>query len=405
MITQRLVVSGTTVVTVDTGRQIHTPGVIIIEDGWITSVVPQAQYDPALLDRLAPAAIERRMHKPHAIALPGLINTHTHVSEILLRGSPSPGRDLYDWQWNLTYPAVRQFSEREAYVAALLFSIDALRSGTTTFVDNANTGYSIRLVEAALSAYAYAGVRNVLAPVFAVAPLPDPRALQLARVVQGPALKLPPEEMLQPVNEVFENLESLIRTHHRSRNERQSIWLAPHKPSRTSIESIIRSYDLAERWDLRVSQPCSEVEAESQIGGLGAVDFLRRHGCLNRRTLLGHAVHVSQKEIRLLKESGASVAHLASANLYLGSGVAPVVAFLLAGIRVSLGTDNANCNDTANLFREMTLCALLHRGIQRDAGAISALQVLAMTTCDAAAARRNGDISSAAAFTWMNAAR
>jgi cytosine/adenosine deaminase-related metal-dependent hydrolase len=348
--------------------------------------MPQAEFDSGSLNMLARSKDSRQLHKPHTIALPGLINSHTHVSEILLRGSPFPDRDLYDWQWNVNYPAIRAFNERDTYVAALLFSIDALRSGTTTFVDNAKTGFSIPLIEAAISAYAVAGVRNVLAPIFATRPLADEKKLHLARSVQGTKCKLRPDEMFQSIDEVFGNLESLMQTHHRSRNGKQSIWPAPHKPTRTSIEEILRSYDLAERWSVMVSQPCSEVQHESQIVGSGAFEFLHRYGCLNRRTLLGHGVHVTNKELRLLCESTASVVHLPSANLYLGSGVAPVPSFLLAGIPVALGTDNANCNDSVNMFREMTLCTLLHKGVQQDAGAVTAQQVMAMATCGAAAA-------------------
>ena len=92
------------------------------------------------------------------------------------------------------------------------------------------------------------------------------------------------------------------------------------------------------------------------------------------------------EDIRLLRESGAQVIHLPSSNMYLGSGVSPVPRMLGYGIPVALGTDNANCNDLANMFWEMRLACLLHKGAQRDPAAVTARQALDMATRNGARA-------------------
>ena len=72
--------------------------------------------------------------------------------------------------------------------------------------------------------------------------------------------------------------------------------------------------------------------------------------------------------------------HLPSSNMYLGSGISPVPRMLGYGIPVALGTDNANCNDLVNMFWEMRLACLLHKGVHQDPAAITAQQVLDMAT-------------------------
>jgi len=95
---------------------------------------------------------------------------------------------------------------------------------------------------------------------------------------------------------------------------------------------------------------------------------------------------VSDRDLRILGYHDARVAHLPVANLYLGSGVAPLPGMLLRGITVGLGTDNANCNDSVSMFKEMTVASLIHKGIHHDAAVITARQVLRMASIDAARA-------------------
>jgi cytosine/adenosine deaminase-related metal-dependent hydrolase len=383
---QRLIIKDATVVTMDARRRILSSGTIVIEDGEIAEVLASDMYLDSYRKGSVPEVPTRIISASKMIAIPGLINTHTHVSEILLRGGLGADRDLYDWQWNITYPAIRAYQDRDSYLAALLYSIDALKAGTTTFVDNANTSFNIDLVNASLRAYERAGVRAVLARIFATGPLQDDRLLRMARLVQGPNQRISPADTLENLDDVSQVLEDLMKSHNTKRQGRIRIWPAPHKPNRTSVESIEMSYEFARRYDTMVSQPCSEIRSESEVDGLSSVEFLYRCGLLNARTLLGHCVYVSDHDLRMIKSADARVAHLPVANLYLGSGIAPIPAMLSVGITVGLGTDNANCNDSTSMLREMTLAALLHKGVARDAGAITAEQVLQMATIGAARA-------------------
>jgi cytosine/adenosine deaminase-related metal-dependent hydrolase len=375
----------------DGDERVLTSGSILVAEGRIQSVhaSADAETDRQMLGRFTP---ERVIEATGMIALPGLVNCHTHTTEILLRGAGGADRSLYDWQWNLVYPASLAYSTEDVYTASLLYAVDALRAGTTTFVDNSNSARSRELALAALQAYERSRARAVLAPVFAVAPLPDDGLLTLGRAVQGSDVRVPPEAMLLKLDDVATLLASLMAEHGDLGDDRIAVWPAPHKPNRTSVASLELAHSLVQRHGGMVSQPCAEVAAERDVGDVSAVEHLARVGALNERTLLGHCVHVSDVDIVAIASAGASLAHVPVANLFLGSGIAPVPAMRAGGVTTGLGTDNANCNDTTSILREATLAALIHKGVTEDAEAMRAADALSMATRDGARAIGRDDL-------------
>jgi 5-methylthioadenosine/S-adenosylhomocysteine deaminase len=93
-----------------------------------------------------------------------------------------------------------------------------------------------------------------------------------------------------------------------------------------------------------------------------------------------HCVYVSERDMRLMTERGITAVTNPSSNLKLGNGVAPVPDLLRAGVNVALGTDGAASNNALNLFRELTLVTLLHKGLRGDPTVVSAAQGLRMAT-------------------------
>ena len=95
---------------------------------------------------------------------------------------------------------------------------------------------------------------------------------------------------------------------------------------------------------------------------------------------------LTQREIELLAKRGVSISHNPAANLYLGSGIAPIPASLAAGINVSLGTDGAASNNMTDMIDTMRLAALMQKGFYRDATAMSAGKAVSMATIGGAKA-------------------
>jgi len=113
--------------------------------------------------------------------------------------------------------------------------------------------------------------------------------------------------------------------------------------------------------------------------GCRPVDLFAQLGLLDRRLLLAHCVHLSPEEIRRLATTGAAVLHCPSANLKLGSGIAPIPSMIEAGVRVGIGADGAPCNNNLDIFQEMRAAALVQKALHGPT-TMPARQVLRMAT-------------------------
>jgi cytosine/adenosine deaminase-related metal-dependent hydrolase len=124
------------------------------------------------------------------------------------------------------------------------------------------------------------------------------------------------------------------------------------------------------------------------------VELLRRVGWLGPDTWLAHCVHLSPEEVRLFGETGTGVAHCPSSNFRLGSGIAPVMAMLEAGVPVGLGVDGSASNDASNMLAEARQALLAHRLAPDPARWLTAEEVLWMATRGGARCLGRDDIGS-----------
>lgn len=123
-----LLLTNGTIVTQDEDRRIISDGAVAITEDRITAVGPT--------DRLtAETSPARTFDVEGSAVIPGLINAHTHVSDILLRRAFSPDRGLYDWLFNVKQPALFTMKPAEHALAARLYCIEALQSGMTTSIE------------------------------------------------------------------------------------------------------------------------------------------------------------------------------------------------------------------------------------------------------------------------------
>ena len=97
-----------------------------------------------------------------------------------------------------------------------------------------------------------------------------------------------------------------------------------------------------------------------------------------------HCVWLSNKEIRMMKETNASISHNPTSNAKLGRGIAPVPELIKAGVNVGLGHDDTTCNNNADMFEAMKYASLLQRASRLDAGIMPAKQVLELATMNGA---------------------
>ena len=287
--------------------------------------------------------------------LPGLINTHNHVANTLLRGRADdvPLEKMLE----VAFAADAKFTRRDVQIGALLGCIEMLKAGTTSFVD------LFYWEDEVARACREAGIRGFLAWTV-----------------------LDPEITTQRGSPV-KNAEQFVRKARGSPRITPMVGL--QGVYACSEETYLAAKDVAEREDVKMHTHLSETRTEvyehEKKTGLRPVEWLDKIGFLGPRLSAAHCVWVTLNEVRALANRGVTVAHCPVSNMKLASGgVAPLPEMFEAGLAVGLATDSPISNNGLDLFSEMKVCALLHKASRWDASVLPAQKVLDLATVDAA---------------------
>lgn len=382
-------IEGGAVVTMNADREIIDDGAVAMDHGEIVDVGSTTDVrDRTTADRVIDAT--------GRAVLPGFINAHTHVNDILIRGGVGTDRALHDWLLNVNKPTLEVMSAADHGVAAALFCLEAVQSGITTFVDNAaGTGVGMSFPEAHRQArvetYASSGLRVVWAQEFVDRPVSGDDRMEF--FTESQARKLPTTASdVEPfeTDEAIEHIRTLIAEHHGNADGRITVWPAPIYPWAVSPTALQESVAIAEEVDVMTSTHVSEI-TQQERHLLSSVEYLESVGYLGERTLLGHCVHLDETDIRRLAESKTKVAHNVLTNHALGSGVAPVPTMHGYGVTTGLGTDNPSASDTVNMVNDLRFAAHTHKGNRQDPAAMTAETVLEMATIEGARAIGRAD--------------
>ncbi len=313
----------------------------------------------------------RRSEKINArkkVVLPGLINTHHHAAMSLLRGY-ADDLDLKTWLEKRIWPIEKHMTGSDIYAGALLTAIESIMGGTTTV----NTMYHFTSQYNEAQAFAKAGLRGVVGHVcFSWRKKHDRKALQV-----------------------------LTRRWHGQKNGLIRASVDPHAPYTVDPDYMkeLRAYthelsakyaspEMPVIWHTHVAETLDEQEKIEQAFKIsakgGVVDYLDTLNVLRSNIVAAHCVHLTKRDIQILKEKKLKVAHSPISNLKLASGVSPVPQLLKEGVTVGLGTDSSCSNNSSDMFEVMKVTALLHKGISGDPTELSAEQVLRMATIDGA---------------------
>lgn len=171
---------------------------------------------------------------------------------------------------------------------------------------------------------------------------------------------------------------------------RISTMLAPHAPYTCPpafLEMIVseaKSKDLPIH--IHLSETAKEVDEHVEQYGKRPAIHLAELGVFDVHTLIAHGVHLDDQEMEVLASKGVAVSHNPISNLKLGSGIANVPKMLNKDILVGLGTDSAASNNNLDMFQEMRIAALIHKGNLENATVVSAEEVLVMATNNGARA-------------------
>lgn len=340
----RLWIENGTFVTMDDNQPL-VKGHMVVENDRIT-YIGEAAPTPA------PEGAER-INGQGLVFMPGLINTHAHSAMSLLRGY-SDDEALQVWLQDKMWPMEGKFNDDDAHWGNALAVIEMLKSGTTTFVDMYDRMPILaKVVE-------QSGMRGVL-----------------TRGVIG--LCSPAEQTAK-----LEEAKQFAKEWNGQANGRIRTMLSPHAPYTCPpdyIERIVAAaHELNVPLHTHMSESAAEVQQNVNDYGTRPVEHLDKLGFFSRPSLVAHAVHLNDDEIALLAERGVAISHNPASNLKLASGIARVPDLLKAGVTVSLGTDSAASNNNLDLFDEIRIAALIHKGVSGDPTAIPAMEALRMGT-------------------------
>ncbi len=294
------------------------------------------------------------------LAFPGFVNAHTHAAMTLFRGYGEEMR-LQDWLAKKIWPVEAKLKPRDVYWGVMIGIAEMIRCGTTAF----NEMYVVGLEKIAEAAEK-SGIRGSI-------------GLGMLDKVPGHEAK---SEMW--ATEKF-------ATRWKNRNGRVNATVSCHAPYSCSAELVTEGKEFARKNDLQFHIHASETRKEVfdvlKEKGKRPLEYLDGLGALDERTVVAHAVYVTNREIALMGKRRVNIAHCPISNMKLaGGGVSPVSEFAREGANVTLGTDGAASNNSLNMIETMKMAALLQKNFYWDPTVLSAQQALDFATINGAKA-------------------
>ena len=300
--------------------------------------------------------IEKTIDGKNKIAMPGLINSHTHIGMSLLRNF-ADDLPLHDWLTKKIWPIEAKLNSDDIYWGSLLSMIEMIQGGTTAFCD------MYFFMDEVARGLEESGIRGVLTRGL----IEDDQA----------------QSKLNETRELFKNWNS-------KGNGRIKVMVAPHAPYTCSPDFLKEAYKLAKELNtgihIHLSETKKEVEDSFKLYGKSPIKHVHDLGILDVHTIAAHCVHIDDEDIEIMREKNVFPVNNPGSNLKLASGFSPVDRMLKMGIKVALGTDGSSSNNNLNMFEEINLAAIINKAVNLDAVSVPAKSAIEMATINGAMA-------------------
>jgi cytosine/adenosine deaminase-related metal-dependent hydrolase len=364
-----------TLVTLDEERTVLQDAWLLIEDGKIAGLGA---------DDDKPETADRRLDMSHHLVMPGLVNTHHHHFQTLLRQVPSmQNASLFPWLHDL-YLLMSEVTDEDQYVASLVAEAELLLSGCTTTVDHSYLKVNDMAFDTGIKAAQDMGIRFHLA-----------RGSFSVGQSQG---GLPPDHIVEKEDDILADTERLIKKYHDPEpGAMVRIANAPCSPFSVSPSLMRESIEMARSYGVPSHTHLAEsVDDETYMDeryGKSSVEMAREWGWVGSDVWYAHAVQVRKSDIEIMAETGTGVAHCPNSNMFLASGCCPVRDMLVSGVPVGIGVDGSASNNASNLFDEVRNALLLQR-VYHGADALAPTQAVELATLGGAEVLGRDDIGS-----------
>lgn len=300
---------------------------------------------------LAPLTGKYIIEGHNKIAVPGMVNAHTHTAMTLFR-SYADDMVLMDWLQNKIWPAESNLTGEDVYWGSLLAIAEMIKTGTTCFAD------MYFFMEETAKAVEESGFRA-----------------SLSRGITGSGKEAD--------ERIAENAQ-LYKDWHNRANKRLKVMLGPHAiytcPQDTLLKIKKTAEGLGSQLHIHLSETQGEVTDCLKKHGVSPVAYLNNLGMFQVGTLAAHCVHVSEDDMKIMADKKVRVVHNPQSNLKLASGFAPVSSMSKHNILVALGADGASSNNNLDMLEEARLAALLQKNLTGDPTALPAKEALKMVT-------------------------
>ncbi len=331
-------------VTMDEERREISGGGFVVRDGWIDAVGPSEMFavEPGA------AVLELGGH----IVIPGLVNTHHHLYQTLTRAVPAAqNANLFGWLKTL-YPIWARMGPDAIYTSALVGMAELLLSGCTTISDHLYMFPNGARLDDEVRAAQEIGVRFHASR----------GSMSLGESQGG----LPPDRVVEREPAILRDCVRVIEQFHDPKpGSMLRVVVAPCSPFSVSAGLMRESVDLARSHGVQLHTHLAETLDEElfcqQQFGRRPVAYAEELGWSGPDVWFAHMVHVNAHEIPLLAQTGCGMAHCPSSNMRLASGIAPIMDYRRAGVKVGLGVDGSASNDGNHMLLEARQAMLLAR--------------------------------------------
>jgi cytosine/adenosine deaminase-related metal-dependent hydrolase len=286
------------------------------------------------------------------ILLPGLINCHHHLDQVLTRNLPAgQNTNLFPWL-KAHYRVWAARTPEDSRTGAIVGCAELALSGCTTVFDHTYVFQNGCRVDDEIDAAAEVGVRFVASR----------GSMSLGESKGG----LPPDDCVEDEDEILKDSVRVIQQYHDPKpGSMLQIVLAPCSPFSVTPDLMRESAKLAREYGVMLHTHLCETLDEERFTlrhmGLRPVAYMETLDWVGEDVWYAHGVHVNDDEIRLFAQKGAGVCHCPSSNMRLASGIAPVKKYRDWGVKTGLGVDGSASNDGSNLLVEVREAMLLAR--------------------------------------------
>jgi 5-methylthioadenosine/S-adenosylhomocysteine deaminase len=332
-------------------------GTGIIPKGFITIKNGKISQIGKAVDVLSIKA-EKTINGRGKVALPGLVNCHTHVAMTLFRGI-GEDKPFDEWWKETIWPLERKLKRSDIYAGALLGCLEMIKSGTTCFADM--YFHEDAVAEAAIKS----GLRAVLA----------------SGIIEAGNSRLGKKMLKEAVK--------VAHKYHDYTGKIQ-VRLGPHTAYTCSPKLLKKVREVATKLKiglhLHLAESKSMAAAVKENFGLSEVELLEKIDFLKSDVLAAHCIHLSKKDMQTMKKYDVKVAYNPVANMKLASGIPKIHDLSRLGLTVGIGTDGAACNNSLDMFESMKFAALLQKIFYTDPTVLPAEKILKMATIEGAEA-------------------